>query len=82
MVYLQLHAHAHAQYRTPYLAASQMPSDPDIHQSNSSRRLRQLGAKSLNYTSYPEAGHDSWTETYNNVGMWQWLLLQSTAVPL
>lgn len=24
-------------------------------------------------TIYPEAGHDSWTETYNNPEMWKWL---------
>jgi dipeptidyl aminopeptidase/acylaminoacyl peptidase len=26
---------------------------------------------------YPEANHDSWTETYNNEGLYKWLLEQS-----
>ncbi|MEO0415287.1 MAG: phospholipase, partial [Verrucomicrobiota bacterium] len=25
-------------------------------------------------TIYPEAGHDSWTETYNNPELYDWLL--------
>jgi predicted peptidase len=28
------------------------------------------------FTIYPEAGHDSWTETYNNPELYQWLLEQ------
>ncbi len=28
-------------------------------------------------TVYPEAGHDSWTETYNNPALYDWLLQQS-----
>ena len=28
-------------------------------------------------TIYPEAGHDSWTETYDDPEMWKWLLSQS-----
>jgi predicted peptidase len=28
------------------------------------------------FTVYPEAGHDSWTETYNNPELYQWLLEQ------
>jgi predicted peptidase len=27
-------------------------------------------------TIYPEAGHDSWTETYNNSKLYEWLLEQ------
>jgi predicted peptidase len=26
------------------------------------------------FTVYPEAGHDSWTGTYNNPDFWTWLL--------
>jgi predicted peptidase len=26
------------------------------------------------FTIYPEAGHDSWTATYNNPGLYEWLL--------
>ena len=28
------------------------------------------------FTIYPDAGHDSWTETYNNPEFYQWLLEQ------
>jgi predicted peptidase len=28
------------------------------------------------YTVYPEAGHDSWTESYNNPELYKWLLEQ------
>jgi len=30
----------------------------------------------VKFTVYPEAGHDSWTVTYNNDSLYQWLLLQ------
>jgi predicted peptidase len=30
----------------------------------------------VKYTLYPEAGHDSWTEAYNDPEMWKWLLSQ------
>lgn len=30
-------------------------------------------------TVYPEAGHDSWTETYDNPALWEWLLKQHLA---
>jgi poly(3-hydroxybutyrate) depolymerase len=32
-------------------------------------------------TVYPEAGHDSWTETYNNPAVYEWLLAQRRADP-
>ncbi len=35
-------------------------------------------------TVYPEAGHDAWTETYNNPAVWDWLLShkrRSTTAP-
>jgi predicted peptidase len=28
----------------------------------------------IKFTVYPEAGHDSWTETYNNPELYKWLL--------
>lgn len=31
----------------------------------------------IRLTLYPEAGHDSWTKTYNNPELYQWLLEQS-----
>ena len=30
----------------------------------------------IKYTEYPEAGHDSWTETYDNPALYEWLLAQ------
>ncbi len=30
----------------------------------------------VKYTEYPEAGHNSWTETYNNPALYTWLLQQ------
>ncbi|MCA9021131.1 MAG: phospholipase, partial [Planctomycetaceae bacterium] len=30
----------------------------------------------VKFTIYPEAGHDSWTETYNNPEVYEWLLQQ------
>jgi predicted peptidase len=30
----------------------------------------------VKFTVYPEAGHDSWTETYNNPELYKWLLQQ------
>ena len=31
-------------------------------------------------TVYPDAGHDSWTETYNNPELYKWLLAQRRKV--
>jgi len=35
--------------------------------------LKASGAK-VKFTVYPDAGHDSWTETYNNPELYTWLL--------
>lgn len=35
--------------------------------------LRNAGGN-VRFTVYPEAGHDSWTETYNNPELYSWLL--------
>lgn len=35
--------------------------------------LKRVGAD-VQYTLYPDAGHDSWTETYNNPKLYQWFL--------
>lgn len=37
--------------------------------------LKVVGAK-VRLTFYPEAGHDSWTQTYNNPDFYDWLLRQ------
>jgi predicted peptidase len=35
--------------------------------------LKKIGGK-VKFTIYAQAGHDSWTETYNNPQLYQWLL--------
>lgn len=35
------------------------------------------GNSGVKLTVYPEAGHDSWTETYNNAEVFEWFLKQS-----
>ena len=36
--------------------------------------LKEVGVKEVKLTVYPEAKHDSWTETYNNPQLYDWLL--------
>jgi predicted peptidase len=36
--------------------------------------LKKEGLKDVKLTVYPDAGHDSWTETYNNPELYEWLL--------
>jgi predicted peptidase len=40
--------------------------------------LRRIGAD-VQFTVYPEAGHNSWTETYNNPDLYTWLLKHQRA---
>jgi predicted peptidase len=35
--------------------------------------LRECGGN-VKFTVYPDAGHDSWTETYNNPELYEWFL--------
>ncbi len=35
--------------------------------------LKKAGGR-VEFTVYPEAGHDSWTETYNNPALYEWFL--------
>jgi dipeptidyl aminopeptidase/acylaminoacyl peptidase len=35
--------------------------------------LKACGGR-VEYTVYPEAGHDSWTETYANPALYEWFL--------
>jgi len=39
-------------------------------------RLKACGGN-VELIVYPDAGHDSWTETYNNTGLYEWMLKQS-----
>jgi predicted peptidase len=43
------------------------------------KALKEKGAANIKYTLYPEAGHDSWTEAYNDPELYQWLLRQKRA---
>jgi predicted peptidase len=36
--------------------------------------LKRLGSENVQLTVYPEATHDSWTETYNNPTLYEWFL--------
>lgn len=36
--------------------------------------LKKAGNENVKLTVYPEADHDSWTETYNNPELYEWLL--------
>jgi len=36
--------------------------------------FKKIGNKEVELTVYPEAGHDSWTETYDNPKLYEWFL--------
>ncbi len=36
--------------------------------------LKKMGVQEVKFTVYPEADHNSWTETYNNPELYEWLL--------
>lgn len=51
--------------------------DPVVPLSESERMvdgLKKVGLKEVKFTVYPEAQHDSWTETYANPEFYKWLL--------
>ena len=52
--------------------------DTAVKQDQSDRMVEALkkAGGAPKYTIYPEAGHDSWTETYNNPELYHWLLAQ------
>jgi predicted peptidase len=39
--------------------------------------LKSLGVTNVKLTVYPEADHDSWSETYANPAFYEWLLAQA-----
>jgi predicted peptidase len=54
--------------------------DPVVPLSESEQTVKLLqagGNKTVKLTVYPEAQHDSWTETYNNPELYAWLLKHS-----
>jgi hypothetical protein len=38
------------------------------------KALKAAGNQNVKFTLYPDAGHDSWTETYNNPQLYEWFL--------
>jgi predicted peptidase len=51
--------------------------DPVVKLEESERMvnaLKRIGSENVELTVYPEAAHDSWTETYNNPKFYDWLL--------
>ncbi|WP_199188690.1 MULTISPECIES: dienelactone hydrolase family protein [Pirellulaceae] len=50
--------------------------DSAVNISNSEEMVKLLKEKGneAKFTIYPEAGHDSWTETYDNEELYKWLL--------
>lgn len=40
------------------------------------KALKEAGAGNVRFTLYPDAGHDSWTRTYDDPELWQWLARQ------
>lgn len=54
--------------------------DPVVNPTESRRMidaLQRIGAREVKLTTYPEAGHDSWTATYDNPELYTWLLAHS-----
>ncbi len=59
--------------------------DPVVRLSESERMveaLRRAGVRDVELTVYPEAEHDSWTETYANPKLYEWLLRHRRTVPV
>ena len=51
--------------------------DPVVRPEESERMveaLKKFGCKDVELTVYPDAQHDSWTETYNNPRLFEWFL--------
>ncbi len=36
--------------------------------------MKKMGVREVKFTIYPDAGHDSWTESYRNPALYDWLL--------
>ncbi|HMJ88419.1 MAG TPA: prolyl oligopeptidase family serine peptidase [Candidatus Acidoferrum sp.] len=56
--------------------------DPVVQLAESERMVdafQKAGCNDVKLTIYPEAGHDSWTEAYNNPELWDWFLRHSRA---
>ncbi len=56
--------------------------DPVVPLAESERMvnvLKKVGCKDVELTVYPDAGHDSWTEAYNQPRLYEWFLEHSRA---
>jgi predicted peptidase len=40
------------------------------------KALKDAGSTNVKFTRYPKTGHDSWTKTYSNAEVWDWMLAQ------
>ncbi len=40
------------------------------------RAIERFGGKNVKLTTYPGVGHDSWTRTYEDEAVWQWMFAQ------
>ena len=59
--------------------------DPVVPPEESQRMvnaLKKVGVKDVQLTVYPEAGHDSWTEAYQNPELYEWLLKHERSLRL
>lgn len=52
------------------------PTVPPQRSEEMVRALEKAGAKRLRFTLYPDAAHDSWTRTYDDPRLYEWLLEQ------
>jgi predicted peptidase len=52
-----------------------------LEQSESIVKVLQAAGGNVRFTVYPEAGHDAWSETYNNPELYEWML-QHTRVKI
>ncbi|MEX2175344.1 MAG: alpha/beta hydrolase-fold protein [Pirellulaceae bacterium] len=66
--------------KTPLWVFIGAKDKPELVAANESlvAALKKAGGN-VQYTVYPEVGHDSWTQTYDDPRVWQWLLGQSSA---
>jgi predicted peptidase len=56
--------------------------DPVVPLAESQRMVdafKKAGCPEVEFTVYPEADHDSWTETYNNPKLFEWFLKHQRA---
>ncbi|HEV3255667.1 MAG TPA: prolyl oligopeptidase family serine peptidase [Gemmataceae bacterium] len=52
------------------------PAVPPRRSKEMVKALEAAGAKNVKFTLYPDADHDSWTRTYDNPKLYEWLLKQ------